>query len=119
MVVEWCRGTVRLGVLKTGLGLGILRVVIAAHPAFTHPHSLLPLAELGRAFFAGDAWLEDRPAGTVDIAQLGEVAPHAYGQTSGDCGAEGGGFAHFGAVDGNGDEVCLGLGRGEELVLAL
>lgn len=87
----------------------VLVLPLVIHPPFAHAHRLLPGREQPGALLPADLGLEDGAARAVDVAQLGEVAPEADGEAGCDGSAEGGGFAHLGAVDGNGDQVCLDL----------
>lgn len=78
-------------------------------PALAHLHSLLPAAESLAGLVIGDAGLEDGLALGVDVLEVVKVVPDADGETGSDGGAEGRRLAHRGAVDGDANEVTLGL----------
>lgn len=80
-----------------------------AKPALAHLHGLLPAAEALSRLLGLYLGLEGGAALGVDVLEVVEALPDADGQASRDGGAEGGGFAHGGAVDGDTNQVGLGL----------
>lgn len=83
--------------------------LINIEPTTAHADSTIPLLEHLFALLGSDFGLKDHAVLLVDGLELAELLPDVDGETSGDCGSQGGGFAHSGAVDRDTDDVCLCL----------
>lgn len=78
-------------------------------PSPTHLHRFTPLPIHALALIRRDDRFEHRAIICVDVFQFFEIAPDMECEARGDGGAESGRFVHGGTVDGDLDDVCLGL----------
>lgn len=87
----------------------LLRSSSLVGPALAHLDGLLPALGPLVGVLDIDLGLEESAALGVDLSQRLEVLPNAGGEASGNGGAESGGLAHKGTVDGDANKVGLGL----------
>ena len=79
------------------------------HPAAGHLHRLGPLAVHLLTLDGRDMGGERGAVGAVHVAKLAELLPHAHGEPGGDGGAQSGRLVHRGSLDGDLDDIGLGL----------
>lgn len=84
-------------------------ILLVVHPTPRHLDGLGPLGVHASAGFLGDVGVEGSTVGTVHVLEIGKVSPHVDGEGGGNCGTESGGFVHCGALDGDLNDIGLGL----------
>jgi len=78
-------------------------------PSLAHRHSLLPSPKPLLPVLLANLRLESLHTGSIHVLELVEGLPDADGEAGCDGSAEGGGFQHAGALDGDANQVCLCL----------
>jgi hypothetical protein len=78
-------------------------------PPLTHLNRLCPPPKHLLPLVLANLRLEHSPSSGIDLLQLIIRAPDADGKAGCDGGTESGGFAHLGPLDGDADDVGLGL----------
>ena len=83
--------------------------LVDIEPTTAHADGTLPLCEHLSTLLGSDLGLEDGTVLLVDGFEFAELLPDVDGEACSDSSAQSSCFAHGRTVDGDSDDVCLGL----------